>query len=543
MAIQAFLTTSLIPYPAWEFPDENGAGALAEFYGIVRGLENGMPIDGLTYEAYPAMAVAEMKRILDGLVLERPLLSARVIHRHGPVAVGETAIYVGIRAAHRAEAFDALRKFMDQLKQDVPIWKSGPIESATTELPGMGSVSDVIAILDRVCNQLPPRAVSLGQAAGQVLAGSVYADADQPAFDRSSIDGFAVLANSGVGVVEILGEILPGDPAPSKPPAGFSWRIYTGAEVPDGCGLVMIEDTRPAENGGIFLQKPASNRLIRRKGSSVKKGAEILSAGERIGPGEVAVLASVGVSWPEVVPSARILHVTTGREIVPPHQVPLPGQIRDSNGPLVQSLGLQAGAHLLPTRHSDESVEELVAAVEAADDWDILLVSGGSSVGAHDRTPEALETLGFEILSRRVNARPGKPLLIARRGRQLAFGLPGNPVSHFVTFHVFVQRAIALLSGRKAREWVRLRLGVGTSLRRDSRETFWPAKLRMVDGMATAIPLPWLDSGDLAALRGVEALIRIPADAEPPPPGCLMDVLFCSSDLDFTTGRQSGIVD
>ncbi len=127
MKIQVELDTKPIPYPAWELPASGQSGALAEFYGIVRGSEDGAPIAGLDYEAYNSMAISSMTRILEELATQLPCDAVKVIHRHGPIRVGEAAIYIGIRSAHRAEAFALLTAFMDRLKQDVPIWKTGVI--------------------------------------------------------------------------------------------------------------------------------------------------------------------------------------------------------------------------------------------------------------------------------------------------------------------------------------------------------------------------------------------------------------------------------
>lgn len=124
MEIDVDLTTDPIPYPAWQWPDAESYGALAEFYGVVRGSEDGAPIGGLRYEAYASMALTTMRRLLEELAQQHPCEAARVVHRHGDIRVGEAAIYIGVRSPHRTEAFAMLSQFMDRLKQDVPIWKT-----------------------------------------------------------------------------------------------------------------------------------------------------------------------------------------------------------------------------------------------------------------------------------------------------------------------------------------------------------------------------------------------------------------------------------
>lgn len=368
------------------------------------------------------------------------------------------------------------------------------------------SVNDVLARIDSEVAPRPAKPVLLAEALGCVLADDVPAESDQPAFDRSAIDGFAVKAGAPAGDFVLGRDILPGDPAPASPAAGMALQIFTGSALPRDCGLVMQEDAT-VQGDRVTLKRDATTDWIRYRGSSVRAGARLLAAGDRIGAGEIAVLASAGAVRPRVIPAPRVLHLTTGREVVPADATPGPGQIRDTNGPLVQALLKAAGAVPLPPRHVDESTDALVKAVQTAGDFDLLLVSGGSSVGEHDRTPQALAALGFKLLVQRVNVRPGKPLLVARRGEQWAFGLPGNPVSHFAAFHVFVARALRRMRGLPITAFPRIRLGAGAALSLSARETFWPAQL----GPVVVCPRPWLDSGDLAALAGVNALIRLPA--------------------------------
>lgn len=376
------------------------------------------------------------------------------------------------------------------------------------------SVDHVLALLDAGVGPRPAALVALAEALGCGLAADVMAESDQPAFDRSAIDGFAVAAGAAAGIFVLGGDILPGEPAPATPEEGAARRVFTGSAVPQNCGLVMVEDA--VVNGDrVTLKRAGSTELIRRRGSSARAGACLLATGDRIGPGELAVLASAGVTRPRVVPPPRVLHLTTGREVVPADTAPGPGQIRDTNGPLVQALLRTAGAVPLAAHHVDESISALVTAVQAAGEFELLLVSGGSSVGEHDRTPQALEALGFELLVRRVNVRPGKPLLVARRGDQWAFGLPGNPVSHYAAFHVFVARAIRRMRGLPVAAFRRVRLGAGVALSAHARETFWPARLGPEATAAVVYPRPWLDSGDLAALAGINALIRLPAGSAP----------------------------
>jgi molybdopterin molybdotransferase len=395
----------------------------------------------------------------------------------------------------------------------------------------LNSVAEVLALIDGGVEALPAGSLSLETAIGCVLAEDIFADADQPAFDRSAVDGFAVADGNVAGAYDIAGEILPGDSAPNTPAAGRAWRISTGSAVPAGSAIVMIEDAE-VSGGRVTLNRAAETRFIRRRGSSIQAGSRLLAKGSRIGAGEVAVLASVGIAAIRAIPRPRVLHITTGREIVPGDASPGPGQIRDTNGPLVHALLRGAEAEPLARCHVDESVESLAGAVMRSGAFDLLLVSGGSSVGLYDHTSQALEALGFSILSRRVNARPGKPLIVARRGRQWAFGLPGNPVSHFAAFHVFVARALRRLAGRPAPSGVWAHLGADLPEITGPHETFWPAWVEFSRTGPTVKPLSWLDSGDLKALIGVNALIHVAANARLVA-GQAVEVVLCGADFPF----------
>lgn len=378
----------------------------------------------------------------------------------------------------------------------------------------MTTIAQLQALIDERIAPRAPQPVALAEALGCVLAEPVRAEGDQPAFDRSSIDGYAVRETAETGEFSLRGEILPGEAAPPAPGEGECWRVFTGSAVPGGCGLVMHEDGMAVEDR-ITLRVPPSVRLVRRRGSSIRAGQELLAAGTILRPGEIALLASAGVVAPRVVPRPRVAHVTTGREVVPAGGPLGPAQVRDVNGPLIAALLREAGAALVAQAHVDERREALVEAGAGAGDFDVLLVSGGSSVGRHDNSRAALEALGFEVLVERVASRPGKPLVVARRGAQWAFGLPGNPVAHYVTFHIFIARALARLAGRTAHEERTARLAAGYEPTSDARETFWPAKFVAGSGGREVALLRWIDSGDVAALAGVEALVRIPAGQAP----------------------------
>ena len=295
----------------------------------------------------------------------------------------------------------------------------------------------------------------------------------------------------------------------APPTAGEAVKIFTGSALPEaGIALVMVEDT-VAEAGKVMTRVPATRRHVRSKGSHARQGDVLLPAGDVVNAGAVALLASVGAGEPLVSPEARVAHLVTGSELLSQESKPPPGFIRDSNSPLVAALLAEVGAKRIFHSHVSESVEDAVTALKDLD-ADLLLISGGASVGAYDGTTEILGRLGFAVHCSKVRSRPGKPLIFATRGACAAFGLPGNPLSHFVCFHLFVRRAIDVITGHPPRQTILVCIK-GERPQPDPRETWWPARVRASEGQLVAEAIPWKDSSDLTGLAPANALLRIPA--------------------------------
>lgn len=364
----------------------------------------------------------------------------------------------------------------------------------------MTSAEQVWALLRDQVSAREATRVPLGECRGRTLREPVRADEDMPAFDRSAVDGFVVLGDDASESFRVVGEIRAGDSGPAVLSPGEAHRIATGAAIPGGSEVVMLEDATEQNGRVSFVRRGKAH--IRWRGEDARKGEEIVPAGTRLSEGSSALLASVGCVRPSVTRTITVHHVATGNEIVDPSSSPGAGQIRDANSALIRAWAERRGMKLSQTRAGEDQ-----AAIEAAvrADADLLLVSGGASVGRHDFTGPVLLGAGFEILTTQVNARPGKPLIVARRGEQWAFGLPGNPLSHFVCLHAFVSAALAAMEGSTP-EPVLFQGTVVGAIEGNPRETWWPAR-REASGLR---PLRWASSGDLTALATANALVRVP---------------------------------
>lgn len=389
----------------------------------------------------------------------------------------------------------------------------------------MITVADLWTRLDALASPLPSERIPLASARERILREPILAPEDQPPFDRSAIDGYLVHVDQPAGLVTLEGSIQPGSPAPASAPArGVALRILTGSALPpEHAALVMQEDTKPADGGRLHLLQPPSAKFIRRRASQARAGDTLLSPGQPLNAGALALLASVGATAPLVTRSARVAHLVTGGELVPPHATPASGQIRDSNSTLISALLADAHADLVFHQRVADARSATADALDAAlaSSADVILVSGGASVGDHDHTGALLASAGFTIHCDKVASRPGKPFIAASRDGRLAFGLPGNPLSHFVCFHLFVRRVLARLAGASPTPLLRARLAPNTLLRPDPRETWWPAIL----AENSVVPRPWLDSSDLTVLAVANALIRVPST---PAVGSDVEVLLCA---------------
>lgn len=384
----------------------------------------------------------------------------------------------------------------------------------------MISVAEAIQIVKEQTRSLPHEQVNLTVARGRILAEDIVADSDLPPFDRSQMDGFAVRARDTESIprrLRIVGESAAGRGWPQEMAAGEAVRIMTGAPVPTGADSVQqVELTRELDDGGMveILEPVELGRSIVKRASEIKAGAAVLRSGERINAAMMAVLASFGYAELTVGRQPRVAVLATGSELVPVDQKPGPDQIRDSNNYSIGAYAELAGATVerLPLTGDDTNLLKRQIA-EAAERSDVVVTSGGVSMGLYDFTKAALRQLDAAVFFERVSLRPGKPTVFARfPNGTLIFGLPGNPVSVSVTFNLFARTAVLAMQGSNnpalEEEWAVLTRSVKGSI---ERESYLPAKLGTnQQGCLLAEPLKWGGSSDFVAFVRATALIKVP---------------------------------
>ena len=305
------------------------------------------------------------------------------------------------------------------------------------------------AVLAKV-TPLPGETVRLFDSLGRFSARDLLAVRPLPAFDNSAMDGYAVQAAScrKGATLRVVGEQPAGSDRRLTISAGEAIRIFTGAPIPAGANAIIIQEDVRREGDRIVPESAvAPGEFIRRAGCDLAVGQKILGRGEKMSAQLMALVASQGMDRLEVGARPRVAIVSTGDELTPPGITAQAGEIFESNSIMLEALAFQAGAEIGLVEHCPDDLEKMTNLFQRSLTNDALIVSGGVSVGEHDLVQPALRALGAEIDLWRVAIKPGKPFLFARTERSLVFGLPGNPVSAFVTFLKLVRPAILKWSG------------------------------------------------------------------------------------------------
>lgn len=379
--------------------------------------------------------------------------------------------------------------------------------------------------------------VPLVFAANRVLGADIAADQDYPPFDNSSMDGFAVRAeDTGASRLRVVADI-PAGTAPDiflKP--GEAARIMTGAQVPQGANAVVpVEDTDFKDrSAGIAApetiaiekkSKPGDN--IRLRGSDILAGQIVLEKGRTLKPQDLGLLAALGIANVSVHQKPRVALLSSGDELLPVEAPLEPGKIRDSNSYTMSALLESAGVDVLRLGVARDTRQDVTTLLDHAanEKVDLILSTAGVSVGAFDYIKEVIDANG-RMDFWRVNMRPGKPLAFGEyRGIQF-IGLPGNPVSAFVGFEVFVRPCLERMSGRMDSAQLQVRVRCAEEIISDGRESYLRAKIHAENGVNTAYLTGHQGSGNLLSLVQADALLIIPAGVKCVPAGQEVDAFL-----------------
>jgi molybdopterin molybdotransferase len=371
----------------------------------------------------------------------------------------------------------------------------------------------IAAILARV-PALRPESVALANANGRVLAQTLFATHDQPPFNASAMDGYAVRAADIVPGhrLTLIGVSQAGAGFSGSVAAGQCVRIFTGAPVPPGADAVIMQEEATA-NGNLvtFTEQPKPGRSIRAIGNDFATGQALIEAGARMGPMQLAVAAAANAPSLTVATRPRIALLATGDELVLPGSPLAPDQIVASNSfglaPMLAPYAAEVTDHGI-ARDDRAALRAELESIFAAEP-DILITTGGASVGDHDIVQDVLLELGVTLDFWRINMRPGKPLMFGTRGKTLIFGLPGNPVSAMVTATVFIKPALRKWLGYAEQPSWRLPLA-GPTPPNSARRHFMRAQLVHTSTGPELMPISQTDSGHTSSLSNADMLIIQP---------------------------------
>jgi molybdopterin molybdotransferase len=367
------------------------------------------------------------------------------------------------------------------------------------------------AILARV-ERLESEDVPLAEAAGRVLAADARAAVDLPPFPSSAMDGFALRAEDTPGTLSVVERVAAGRPATRPLAAGEAMGIATGGVVPDGADAVIpLEYVVDHDNNVEIREAVAAGAHVRPRGGDLRAGEPVVVAGTRLGPAQVGAVAAAGIATVSCVRGPRAAVVTTGTELRRPGEPLEPGQIYEANTATLSAALRDAGADVVEISAVEDDAGAHRSALERALAADVVVTSGGVSVGPHDLVRSVARDLGVEEVFWRVAVKPGKPIAFGVRDHTLVFGLPGNPVSALVCFEVFVRPALRALQGERdprPRYWAG---ELATAVRRNAeRDEFVRARTRVDDGRLVLEPLLGQESHMIGRAAAADALVLAP---------------------------------
>ena len=364
-------------------------------------------------------------------------------------------------------------------------------------------------------NPLKPIILSLENVSGFFLAEDIESNADVPRFDKATMDGYAIRSEDSAhdAILNVIGTVAAGEFFTKPVSKDCAVKIMTGAPIPEGSDTVIpIEWTSEPSPRLVKLDSPIDpGKNIAFQGEEIKKDALILKRGTRIDPVATAILAQIGHTNVLVYPRPKLSILSTGTELVEPDIVPKSGQIRDSNSFCVLNQCREWNADGTRRLIVADDVDKLQSAIRNAIDErpDIIIITGGVSVGEFDLVPDALKKIGVDIIFHNIAQKPGKPMLFGKLGEILIFGLPGNPVATYLDFELYVGPAICRLMGDEQFEIDYLTAIAEEDFKiKSDRTYFHPALVKQMESNWVAYPVSTHGSGDIYSIVKANAFAR-----------------------------------
>ncbi len=397
----------------------------------------------------------------------------------------------------------------------------------------MITVDTAIKIVTEAVKPLSSKKVPFEDGLGLCLAQDVQSDIDMPPFNRSAMDGYAVIAADTANApveLAVIEDIAAGYAPTKRVQQGQASKIMTGAATPEGAdAVVKFEETESlaTDNRVKILKSSKKCSNISNRGEDMRVGQTVLFKGTPIRPQEIGILATVGKSTVEVFPAPTVGVISTGDELVEVERKPSHVQIRNSNGYSLSAQARRLGADVELLGVVKDTKKEIFDMIQQGLKKDILIMSGGVSMGEYDLVGEVMKDINTHIYFEKVALRPGKPVIFGRKDNTLIFALPGNPVASFVTFELFIYPAIRKMMGFTAihRNMVKAALDTEIVVKRKRRE-YRPALFRTQDNVSYVLPVEWHGSADLLSTTRANSLLVVREDVEKYAVGQLIDVML-----------------
>ena len=398
-------------------------------------------------------------------------------------------------------------------------------------MSGLLSVSDALSRILAEDEDLDAEDVPLGEAAGRILAADLTANRDQPAFDASAMDGYALRAadlDDNSGELTVVGESAAGHPFAGEIGQAECARIFTGARIPDGADTIAIQENAQAKGATVFIDKAEKpGRYIRRAGLDFRAGDVLLREGMKLSPARLSLAASMGLPTLPVRKRPKVAIIASGDELVAPGEAVPEGGIVSSNNLGIAAIVKGAGGEPVDLGIAKATRAALADMFAQAANCDVVVTSGGASVGDHDLVRPVLQDHGVELDFWKIAMRPGTPLNFGRKGTQRYLGLPGNPAAAMVCFLMYAHPAIRRLAGEDWFEPMRFQVVAGFDMkaRKPDRREFLRGRLSVSNGATCATKYPRDGSGLISSLRESDGLIELSESGAAVTKGQLVDFI------------------